>query len=106
MTEVLLAVAAAALSPPASAASAAQPRTYQDARGRAWHVAGSTVDSRVLARRGVRIELHSTCIATSKRLGTGRWAWANGGFVVTFARTRIAFPRQSIDAGQGGSCRA
>lgn len=45
------------------------------------------------------------CDAFSQVLGDGRWAWANGGFVVELAGASIGFPRQEIDAGNGDGCR-
>ena len=53
------------------------------------------------------------CDAFSRVLGKGRWAWANGGFVVLFDTLgsgaydvggQIGFPRQGIDANNGLRC--
>jgi len=50
------------------------------------------------------IYLGRNCDAFSKVLGTGSWAWANGGFVVEFDAVKIGFPRQEVDANQGLNC--
>ncbi len=104
IVEILL--ASVVLAAPVAAGAEPPVETCQDANGRVWRRVGGTVDSVVLGRRGVRMELHSTCVAESNRFGVGRWEWANGGFIVIFRRARIGFPRQEIDAGQGSGCRS
>jgi len=49
--------------------------------------------------------LGRNCDAYSKVLGSGTWAWANGGFVVQFEDRAIRFPRQEIDANNGSNCK-
>jgi len=44
------------------------------------------------------------CDAYSKVLGSGTWAWANGGFVTRFEDREIWFPRQEIDANNDLKC--
>lgn len=78
---------------------------YQDANGRSWYPI-ATETGVVLTTRGAHIHLSRDCKAASARFGLGRWEWANGGFVVIFDGTRIAFPTQEIDVGQGTNCRA
>ncbi len=44
------------------------------------------------------------CDTYSEVLGTGTWAWANGGFVVAFDTLEIWFPRQEIDVNNALRC--
>ena len=44
------------------------------------------------------------CDAYSKVLGSGTWAWANGGFVARLESKEIWFPRQEIDANNDLNC--
>ena len=47
------------------------------------------------------IYLGRGCDAYTKAWGYGTWAWANGGFVVTFPRYEYGFPRQEIYCPKG-----
>lgn len=40
------------------------------------------------------IYLGRSCDAFTKTFGEGQWGWANGGFIATFDRFSIGFPRQ------------
>lgn len=43
------------------------------------------------------IYLGKSCDASNKVLGSGKWCWANGGFVIEFeAGSRLGFPRQEL----------
>jgi len=48
-------------------------------------------------KQGFILYLGKECDAYSKLYGDGRWAWANGGFVVEFKTKRIGFGRQEIN---------
>lgn len=48
--------------------------------------------------------LGRNCDASSKVLGSGAWAWSNGGFVTKFDDHEIWFPKQEIDANNGLAC--
>ncbi len=52
------------------------------------------------------IYLGRSCDAFSEALGEGVWNQRDGGFVVEFPETQIAFPGQSIDVDDRGRCRA
>lgn len=66
---------------------------YVDSNGAAWTLY-ETVNGAMLRSRGIRIYFGRACRAFSPKLGHGRWNWANGGILFTFARRRIGFPRQ------------
>lgn len=55
------------------------------------------------------VHLNRNCAAYSKYLGAGKWCWANGGFVIELAESRIGFPRQELvcqgDNNLGINCR-
>lgn len=42
------------------------------------------------------IFLGVSCDAQHKVFGTGKWGWANGGFLIEFDKTSIGFPRQEL----------
>lgn len=42
------------------------------------------------------IAISKECNAFSQSLGTGKWCWANGGFVIEFPKVRIGFPRGEL----------
>ena len=85
--------AAAALALAAMPAAAARDRVrYVDGNGAAWTFY-DTRNGAMLRGRGIRIYFGRACGAVSPQLGRGRWGWANGGVLFTFARRRIGFPR-------------
>jgi hypothetical protein len=51
----------------------------------------------VLSTGRERIYLGRNCDAASKNYGGGSWGQANGGVLIKFKQTDIAFARQSID---------
>jgi hypothetical protein len=91
-----LAAAAAlglAAMPAAAAPAGGRDRVrYVDGGGAAWRLY-DTVNGAMLRGRGIRIYFGRACGAFSPQLGRGRWSWANGGILFTFARRRIGFPR-------------
>ena len=59
----------------------------------------------VLRSSAATIYLGKNCDAASPEHGNGSWAWANGGFKITFQDgTELGFPRQEIDAGNEANC--
>jgi hypothetical protein len=99
-TSILLAGAALMGAQPAD-----QSPSFEDGEGQAWRVVRSN-SGIVLVGAVTNIHLGRDCKAGSPRYGVGTWEWANGGFVIIFGETRIGFPRQEIDIGQGERCRA
>ncbi|HEY0117033.1 MAG TPA: hypothetical protein VGB54_15080 [Allosphingosinicella sp.] len=90
----------------ASAAQRGYGGGYEDGDGQVWR-ASFNANGAVLRLRGATIYLGRGCDAYSPQYGRGRWEWANGGFLVVFrGGRRVGFPRQEIDAGQGGNCQS
>jgi hypothetical protein len=91
----LAAIAMTALGMPAGAAlqSGRDAARYVDGGGKGWTLRENRHGA-VLRRRGTEIYLGRACDARSPQLGRGRWGWANGGFLITFPRRHIGFPRQ------------
>jgi hypothetical protein len=78
---------------------------YIDSTGREY--ISKPVERGVLLKsQDLTIRLNRACRAFSQQYGKGTWAWANGGFVVSFAGNSIAFPRQELDMNNQGACRA
>ena len=57
-----------------------------------------------VTKTGDIVYLGRGCEAYSRKLGNGRWRATDGGFLVSFRRSQIAFPGQQIDVGQGADC--
>jgi hypothetical protein len=65
------------------------------ADGRQWNAVANRHGA-VLRSNGEIVYLGHSCDARSPTLGTGRWEFANGGFVIIMRRRAFGFPRQGI----------
>lgn len=64
----------------------------------------SKTDRLVLKSKQTTLELFPNCKAVSPQYGKGSWAWANGGYIVTFKSKQFGFPRQEIELMAQGKC--
>ncbi len=64
----------------------------------------SKTDRLALKSKRTTLELFPNCKATSLQHGKGSWAWANGGYIVTFKSKQFGFPRQEIELMAQGKC--
>lgn len=64
----------------------------------------SKTDRLVLKSKRTTLELFPDCKAVSPQYGKGSWAWANGGYLVTFKSKQFGFPRQEIELMAQGRC--
>lgn len=64
----------------------------------------SKTDRLVLKSKRTTLELFPDCKAVSPQHGKGSWAWANGGYIVTFKSKQFGFPRQEIELMAQGRC--
>lgn len=64
----------------------------------------SKTDRLVLKSKRTTLELFPDCKAVSPQYGKGSWAWANGGYIVTFKSKQFGFSRQEIELMAQGKC--
>ena len=64
----------------------------------------SKTDRLILKSKRTTLELFPDCKAVSPQYGKGFWAWANGGYIVTFKSKQFGFPRQEIELMAQGRC--
>jgi hypothetical protein len=80
-------------------ANAAENRTYLSSDGHEFEESCNVHGFKLISKSGGVVEtlyLGANCDAFHKQYRTGKWCWANGGFLVEFGSVKFGFPRQEL----------
>jgi hypothetical protein len=76
---------------------------YTDGNGNTY-LTSRNANGVILKSTKAILFLGKSCDAISPQYGKGKWAWANGGFLVTFENTSVGFPRQELNIENNNGC--
>lgn len=81
---------------------ASELETYVTSEGQKYEATCNANGFKLTAKRST-VYLGADCDAFQKQQGTGKWCWANGGFVAEFKDMKLGFPRQELSCSTIGN---